>query len=87
MTRPTSSPRLFSSFHVLALGIAISCLSFIATSASHAAASTGTVTAAKRTPAAETQLADEITRRLRRIGLNFNRGRLPRPYDPDGEIC
>jgi hypothetical protein len=33
------------------------------------------------------QLADEIIRRLRRLGLNFNRARIQRPYDPEGELC
>jgi hypothetical protein len=37
--------------------------------------------------AAPVQLADEITRRLRRIGITFSRTRLPHPYDPAGEIC
>ena len=35
----------------------------------------------------EVQVADEIIRRLRRLGLNFNRARIPRPYDPEGELC
>jgi hypothetical protein len=33
------------------------------------------------------QLADEIVRRLRRLGINFSKTRLDRPYDPDGEVC
>ena len=41
----------------------------------------------KTTPAPTIQLADEIIRRLRRLGINFNRARVPRPYDPEGEIC
>ena len=41
----------------------------------------------KTTPAPTIQLADEIIRRLRRLGINFNRGRIPRPYDPSGELC
>ncbi len=32
-------------------------------------------------------LADDIIRRLRRMGLNFNKTRLPHPYDPDDWIC
>jgi hypothetical protein len=36
---------------------------------------------------APVQLADEITRRLRRIGISFSRSRLPHPYDPLGEVC
>jgi hypothetical protein len=36
---------------------------------------------------APTQLADEITRRLRRIGISFSPTRLPHPYDPAGEVC
>jgi hypothetical protein len=32
-------------------------------------------------------LADEITRRLRRMGIIFSRTRLPHPYDPIGEVC
>ena len=35
----------------------------------------------------EKQFADEIIRRLRRLGLYFNPGRLSRPYDPDGELA
>ena len=89
MTRPT--PRLSrlspSSFHILAFGIAMTCLSFVATPGTHAASTDTFVSAAKAKPVVEMQLADEITRRLRRIGLNFNRARLPRPYDPAGEIC
>jgi len=38
-------------------------------------------------PTGEVQVADEIIRRLRRLGLNFNRARIPRPYDPEGELC
>ena len=38
-------------------------------------------------PTNNVQLADEITRRLRRIGISFTRTRLPHPYDPAGEIC
>ena len=34
-----------------------------------------------------TLLADDITRRLRRMGISFSRTRLPHPYDPIGEIC
>ena len=33
------------------------------------------------------QLADEIIRRLRRLGLNFTKNRLSHPYDPYFEIC
>lgn len=33
------------------------------------------------------QFADEITRRLRRMGINFSRTQLPHPYDPIGEVC
>ncbi len=32
-------------------------------------------------------LADEITRRLRRMGISFSHTRLPHPYDPVGEVC
>jgi len=32
-------------------------------------------------------LADEIIRRLRRLGWNFTKNRISRPYDPYGEIC
>jgi hypothetical protein len=45
---------------------------------------------ARTTPTAEPSphlLADEITRRLRRMGINFSRTRLAHPYDPIGEIC
>jgi hypothetical protein len=48
---------------------------------------------AGRTPVAqnnrvqEKQYADEIIRRLRRLGLYFNPGRISRPYDPDGELA
>ena len=40
-----------------------------------------------RASADTVQLADEITRRLRRMGINFSRTRLPHPYDPVGEVC
>ena len=56
-------------------------------------ATTRTLTAAAVTPAIaarttnNVQFADEITRRLRRIGISFTRTRLPHPYDPAGEIC
>lgn len=33
------------------------------------------------------QLADEITRRLRKMGINIMKTRLDRPYDGDGELC
>ncbi len=33
------------------------------------------------------ELADDIMRRLRRLGLNFNRNRIDRPYDPEGDLC
>jgi hypothetical protein len=33
------------------------------------------------------QVADEIIRRLRRLGINVNPARLPRPYDGEGELC
>jgi hypothetical protein len=32
-------------------------------------------------------LADEIIRRLRRLGLNFTKNRIAHPYDPFGELC
>lgn len=34
-----------------------------------------------------TQVADEIIRRLRRLGINFSKTRILRPYDPDGYVC
>jgi hypothetical protein len=33
------------------------------------------------------QLADEITRRLRRMGINILKTRIDRPYDTEGELC
>jgi len=48
---------------------------------------TSNVVESTSTPAPTIQLADEIIRRLRRLGINFNRARIPRPYDPDGEVC
>ncbi len=33
------------------------------------------------------QVADEIVRRLRRLGLNFTKTRLAQPYDPENNIC
>jgi len=51
---------------------------------SASAAVTPTVTTCRAAPV---QLADEITRRLRRIGVSFSRTRLQHPYDPAGEIC
>lgn len=50
-------------------------------------ASATTVLAATPLGQQELQFADEITRRLRRLGLNFNRARIQRPYDPAGELC
>lgn len=41
---------------------------------------------AEETPAPP-QLADEITRRLRRMGINIIKTRLDHPYDPQGEVC
>jgi hypothetical protein len=37
--------------------------------------------------AAPSQVADEIVRRLRRLGINFNKTRISNPYDPEGEVC
>jgi hypothetical protein len=66
----------------------MSCLGGIATPAMSAPLSSKSqITASTPDSKHEIQLADEITRRLRRIGLNFNRGRLQRPYDPAGELC
>ena len=52
-------------------------------------AAPGGVQSAKssQAPGEQIQVADEIVRRLRRAGLNFNRLRLDRPYDPEGELC
>lgn len=33
------------------------------------------------------QVADEIIRELRRLGLNVIPDRIDRPYDPKGELC
>ena len=38
-------------------------------------------------PFAPVQVADEITRRLRRMGINIIPTRIDRPYDPEGELC
>jgi hypothetical protein len=43
--------------------------------------------AASRGEPAPTLLADEITRRLRRMGISFSHTRLAHPYDLLGEIC
>jgi hypothetical protein len=89
----TVSPLSFTSsarrcFHMLALGLAISCTSRVSTETTAAPTmSSPQVAAAPAQPQQELQFADEITRRLRRIGLNFNRARLQRPYDPAGELC
>lgn len=85
----SSSPR--RRFHFLTLALLTSCLGLTATAAV-SASTAPTMTAAQITasagePTQELQLADEITRRLRRIGLNFNRARIQRPYDPAGELC
>ncbi|HVX87031.1 MAG TPA: hypothetical protein VH253_19760 [Phycisphaerae bacterium] len=42
-----------------------------------------------RTPhaARPVQVADEIVRRLRRLGINFSKTRILNPYDPEGEVC
>jgi hypothetical protein len=42
---------------------------------------------AKPVAAQERQVADEITRRLRRMGINIIRTRMDHPYDPEGEVC
>ncbi len=34
----------------------------------------------------EKEYADDIIRRLRRLGINFNKTRLPNPYDPAWEV-
>lgn len=34
----------------------------------------------------EKEYADDIVRRLRRLGINFNKTRLPNPYDPAWEV-
>ena len=36
---------------------------------------------------APVQLVDEITRRLRRMGINIIKTRIDHPYDPPGEVC
>jgi hypothetical protein len=56
-----------------------------AASNSHTAAAATTGISARHTD--NLQVADEITRRLRRIGVTFNRSRIPHPYDPAGEVC
>ena len=50
------------------------------------------VSASVRTPSLPAagqgiQVADEIIRELRRLGLNFAHDRIDRPYDPKGELC
>jgi hypothetical protein len=35
----------------------------------------------------DVQVADEVIRALRRLGLNFAPGHIDRPYDPKGELC
>jgi len=32
-------------------------------------------------------MADDVIRRLRRLGLNFMKNRIANPYDPYGEVC
>jgi hypothetical protein len=53
----------------------------------HQAGPSSAALLAAASPTQEIQLADEIIRRLRRLGLNFNRARIARPYDPAGELC
>lgn len=59
----------------------------LSTAASPAAATPATIGSAATNVRPPVQLADEIVRRLRRLGINFSKSRLDRPYDPDGEIC
>jgi hypothetical protein len=33
------------------------------------------------------QFADEIIRRLRRLGINWSKTRLSHPYGPEGDLC
>jgi hypothetical protein len=33
------------------------------------------------------QFADEIIRRLRRLGINWSKTRIHHPYDPAGDLC
>jgi hypothetical protein len=59
----------------------------VRTTAPASAASVVPHVAAAHAEPSTTLLADEITRRLRRMGINFSRTRLPHPYDPIGEVC
>ncbi|MGN6367943.1 MAG: hypothetical protein ACTHN5_06745 [Phycisphaerae bacterium] len=59
----------------------------VTSSAKIAAAATPATATITARHAHDVQLADEITRRLRRIGISFVRTRLPHPYDPAGEVC
>lgn len=58
-----------------------------ATRATTPVAPVAAATTSTPAPAEGKLLADEIVRRLRRLGVNFVRTRLARPYDPLGEIC
>ena len=95
MSIASSSPRRFplrpSFFTGVLVSGTIATFAFAANSLSvnttSAVSSQETVltTVGEKTP--DIQLADEIIRRLRRIGLNFNRARIQRPYDPAGDLC
>jgi hypothetical protein len=85
-------PRLRGHLFLLAGALALIAASSSASAATPAATalpptSVPSVTPAATEPQAPVQLADEIVRRLRRLGLNFTIGRIANPYDPIGEVC
>jgi hypothetical protein len=95
--RPTEFPRRNPVFRSKGIRLLVAALAMTAC-AGVAAAQEPKVTAVpppvkpaivvpQAAPQQEMQLADEIIRRLRRLGLNFSRTRLTRPYDPEGELC
>ena len=84
--RHTNLKRSFQASLLLA-GAAILCLAAALANADTPTALLGAnpVTATSEKP--PILLADEILRRLRRLGLNFTKNRISHPYDPLGELC
>src|SRR5271163_376483 len=83
-----STPSRTRVFSPILMSLAFVAVISIAGTQTRAAAPSTLITAqaSDRTPA-PLLLADEITRRLRRMGISFSRTRLPHPYDPIGEVC
>ena len=89
MSKPAFVRRTFTITNCLAAALLVVAGTVSTASAAEQVATVSQI-AAQSTPAptpSQIQVADEIIRRLRRLGINFNRARIPRPYDPEGELC